>query len=35
MKFAPGSGDVPEAADERRGWGEILLAAALQGAIFP
>ena len=25
---------MPEATDERRGWGEILLAAALQGAIF-
>jgi Protein of unknown function (DUF4235) len=33
-KLAPGSGDAPEATDERRGWGEILLAAALQGAIF-
>ena len=33
-KLAPGSDDAPEATDERRGWGEILLAAALQGAIF-
>jgi hypothetical protein len=33
-KFTPGSDDVPEATDERRGWGEILLAAALQGVIF-
>ena len=33
-KFTPGSDDVPEATDERRGWGEILLAAALQGLIF-
>ena len=33
-KLAPGSDDAPEATDERRGWGEVLLAAALQGAIF-
>ena len=33
-KLAPGSDDAPEATDERRGWGEILVAAALQGAIF-
>ena len=33
-KIAPGSDEAPEATDERRGWGEILLAAALQGAIF-
>jgi Protein of unknown function (DUF4235) len=33
-KLAPGSDDAPEATDERRGWGEILLAAALQGVIF-
>jgi uncharacterized membrane protein len=33
-KLAPGSDEVPEATDERSGWGEILLAAALQGAIF-
>lgn len=26
--------DVPKATDEDRGWGEILAAAALQGAIF-
>jgi Protein of unknown function (DUF4235) len=26
--------DVPQPTDERRGWGEILLAAMLQGAIF-
>lgn len=25
---------APEATDRRRGWGEILVAAALQGAIF-
>ena len=33
-KLAPGSDEAPEATDERRGWGEILLAAALQGVIF-
>lgn len=27
-------GDAPDATDEDRGWGEILAAAALQGAIF-
>jgi hypothetical protein len=26
--------DAPEATDENRGWAEILIAAALQGAIF-
>jgi hypothetical protein len=26
--------DAPDAKDEARGWGEILLAAAIQGAIF-
>lgn len=26
--------DAPDATDEDRGWGEILLAATLQGAIF-
>ncbi|MGW0122153.1 DUF4235 domain-containing protein [Streptomyces sp. NPDC003327] len=26
--------DAPDATDENRSWGEILLAAALQGAIF-
>ena len=29
-----GRGDAPRPTDERRGWGEILLAAMLQGAIF-
>ena len=29
-----GQGDAPKPTDERRGWGEILLAAMLQGAIF-
>jgi Protein of unknown function (DUF4235) len=33
-KITPGSDEAPEATDERRGWGEVLLAAALQGAIF-
>jgi hypothetical protein len=28
------SDDVPDATDEERGWGEVLAAAALQGAIF-
>jgi Protein of unknown function (DUF4235) len=32
--FTPGPDDAPEATDERRGWGEILAAAALQGVIF-
>ncbi|WP_420310378.1 DUF4235 domain-containing protein [Streptomyces sp. YS-B37] len=26
--------DAPDATDEERSWGEVLLAAALQGAIF-
>ena len=26
--------DAPDALDKERGWGEILLAAAVQGAIF-
>ncbi len=26
--------DTPDATDEERGWGEVLAAAALQGAIF-
>ena len=29
-----GRGDAPKPTDERRGWGETLLAAMLQGAIF-
>jgi predicted metal-dependent enzyme (double-stranded beta helix superfamily) len=33
-KFTPGPDEAPEATDERRGWGEILLAAAVQGVIF-
>ena len=31
---ATGEEDAPKPTDSRRGWGEILLAAALQGAIF-
>jgi len=33
-KLAGHDDDAPNATDEERGWGEILLAAALQGAIF-
>lgn len=33
-KLASGEDDAPDATDEDRGWGEILAAAALQGAIF-
>ena len=33
-KMAAGDGDAPDATDEHRGWGEVLAAAALQGAIF-
>ena len=33
-KLASGDDDAPSATDEDRGWGEILAAAALQGAIF-
>jgi len=29
-----GDDDAPNATDAERGWGEILIAAALQGAIF-
>lgn len=29
-----GEDEAPDAVDEHRGWGEILMAAALQGAIF-
>ncbi|MEU7277886.1 DUF4235 domain-containing protein [Streptomyces sp. NPDC045431] len=31
---AVGNGDAPDAMDEERAWKEILLAAAIQGAIF-
>ncbi|MFF4880510.1 MULTISPECIES: DUF4235 domain-containing protein [unclassified Micromonospora] len=33
-KVTAGDGEAPVATDEDRGWGEILAAAALQGAIF-
>ena len=33
-KLASGDDDAPDPSDEDRGWGEILAAAALQGAIF-
>jgi hypothetical protein len=33
-RVVAGDGDAPDATDEDRGWGEILAAAALQGAIF-
>jgi hypothetical protein len=33
-RLASGDDDAPDATDEDRGWGEILVAAALQGAIF-
>jgi hypothetical protein len=33
-KLASGDDDAPDAGDEDRGWGEILAAAAIQGAIF-
>ncbi|GLI03750.1 DUF4235 domain-containing protein [Phytohabitans aurantiacus] len=33
-KMAAGDDDAPNATDEERGWGEVLAAAALQGAIF-
>jgi Protein of unknown function (DUF4235) len=33
-KLAAGEEEAPEATDARRGWPEVLIAAALQGAIF-
>ena len=33
-KVAAGQDQAPRATEARRGWGEVLLAAALQGAIF-
>lgn len=33
-KRVAGDDDAPNATDEDRGWGEVLVAAALQGAIF-
>jgi predicted metal-dependent enzyme (double-stranded beta helix superfamily) len=33
-KLAAGEDDAPKATDRRRGWREVLLAAALQGAVY-
>lgn len=33
-RLAAGDDDAPDPVDEERGWGEVLAAAALQGAIF-
>ena len=33
-RLPSGDDDAPDATDEERGWGEVLAAAALQGAIF-
>lgn len=33
-RVVSGDDDAPDATDEDRGWGEVLAAAALQGAIF-
>ena len=33
-QFVAGDQDAPDATDEERDWGEVLAAAALQGAIF-
>jgi predicted metal-dependent enzyme (double-stranded beta helix superfamily) len=33
-KLAAGEDDAPKATDARRGWGEVLIAATLQGAIY-
>ena len=33
-KIASGDDDAPNATDEDRGWGEVLVAAAVQGLIF-
>ncbi|MGN9813054.1 DUF4235 domain-containing protein [Micromonospora sp. BQ11] len=33
-QMTAGDGEAPSATDEDRGWGEVLAAAALQGAIF-
>lgn len=33
-RVASGEEDTPDALEEQRGWGEILAAAALQGAVF-
>ena len=34
LRAVSGEDDVPDATDEERHWGEILAAAAIQGAIF-
>ncbi len=33
-KLISGEDDAPDAIDEDRGWGEVIAAAAIQGAIF-
>jgi TRAP-type C4-dicarboxylate transport system permease large subunit len=33
-RIVAGEDEAPEATDEKRGWDEVLTAAALQGAIF-
>ena len=33
-KLAAGEDEAPQATDAQRGWGEVLLAATVQGAIF-
>jgi hypothetical protein len=33
-RVAPGEDEAPSATDARRSWSEVLIAAALQGAIF-
>jgi len=33
-KVATGDDDAPDATDQDKGWGEVLTAAAVQGAIF-
>lgn len=33
-KFVSGKEDAPQATSDEYGWGEILVAAAIQGAIF-
>ncbi len=33
-KLISGDDDTPDATDEDRGWGEVIAAAAIQGAIF-
>jgi predicted metal-dependent enzyme (double-stranded beta helix superfamily) len=33
-RLAAGEKDAPKATDERRGWGEVLAAATVEGAVF-